>query len=135
MVHSTATENCTNYRVIKFTNCFIPRENVLVRADLWISPETGKILDGQDVFYNSKLQPNRIIDLKGKIISPGFIETQINGGFGFDFSANPESAIDYIKGVLKFRKNILQYGVTSFLPTITSQRSGLYRSVSSTKSK
>jgi N-acetylglucosamine-6-phosphate deacetylase len=131
MVHPVTDETYTENKVIKFTNCSIPRGNNFVKTDLWISPETGKILDGQDVFYNSKLQPSQVIDLKGKIISPGFIDTQFNGAFGFDFSTEPENAIDYMKSVLMIRKNILQYGVTSFLPTITSQRGELYKNVSS----
>jgi N-acetylglucosamine-6-phosphate deacetylase len=130
MPQSVPTEAPTKDKVIRFTNCLIPQGNDLVQADLWVSPETGKILVGQDVFYNSKLKPNCVINLKGKILSPGFIETQINGAFGFDFSANANSASDYIKGTMKIRKNILRHGVTSFLPTITSQRSELYKNVS-----
>jgi N-acetylglucosamine-6-phosphate deacetylase len=129
MVTFTAYETDRKDKIIKFTNCRVLQGNCLVKKDLWISTETGKILHGQDVFFKSRLQPSRSIDLGGKIVSPGFIETQINGAFGFDFSSSSESQIDYLKGVLKIRKKILQFGVTSFLPTITSQRSETYKKV------
>jgi N-acetylglucosamine-6-phosphate deacetylase len=129
MVTFMANETSPKDKVVKFTNCRVLQGHDLVKKDLWISPVTGKILDGQDVFFKSKLQPSRTIDLSGRIISPGFIETQINGAFGFDFSNSSESQIDYLKGVLKTRKKIVQFGVTSFLPTITSQRSETYKKV------
>jgi N-acetylglucosamine-6-phosphate deacetylase len=45
---------------------------------------------------------------------------QINGGFGCDFSRNPEEAEKVAKG-------IVQYGVTSFLPTLVSSSPAQYK--------
>jgi N-acetylglucosamine-6-phosphate deacetylase len=122
------TNNSTR-SVIKFTNCRLARGDSLVKADLWISPDTGKIVRSQDVFFDSKLGPSRTIDLGGKIVCPGFIETQINGAFGFDFSADLDDSSQYVKGVMKIRRDIVKFGVTSLLPTITSHRPELYKKV------
>src|ERR1700760_1755880 len=112
MVHYTSHEPCYSARVIKFTNCRILRGDSLVHSDLWISPQTGKVLHGQGVFFNEKVGPAKVIDLGGRIVSPGFIETQINGAFGFDFSAEYENPTEYAKGVAKMRKGLIQTGVT-----------------------
>jgi len=115
--------------VIKFTNCRILRGKELVNDDLWINTKTGKVVKGEDVFFGQKLGPGKIIDLKGRILAPGFIETQINGAFGFDLSEDCEDVREYVKGVSKMRKHLVSTGVTSFLPTITSQKSSVYKKV------
>ena len=54
------------------------------------------------------------IDAAGLIVSPGFIDLQINGGFGFDLVRAPETMWDVAR-------LLPSHGVTSFLPTfITS---------------
>lgn len=49
----------------------------------------------------------------GYILAPGFIDLQINGGFGFDFTADPST-------MWEVASHLPRYGVTSFLPTIIS---------------
>ena len=66
--------------IIKFYNCLLLRNHDLVRDDLWI--RGSKILDPENHFFNHKHLPDREIDCKGAIISPGFIDVQINGKFG-----------------------------------------------------
>jgi N-acetylglucosamine-6-phosphate deacetylase len=51
------------------------------------------------------------MDATGLILAPGFIELQINGAFGDDFTDDP-AAIWQVAGKLP------RYGVTSFLPTM-----------------
>lgn len=51
------------------------------------------------------------IDATGLTLVPGFIDLQLNGGFGHDFTQNPETIWDVAAG-------LPQTGVTSFLPTI-----------------
>lgn len=115
--------------IIKFTNCRLLRGKHLVQDDLWISSESGKIVRGEDVFFGQKVGPRKVIDLGGRIIAPGFIETQINGAYGFDLSEDCDDMREYAKGVAKMRKNLVHTGVTSFLPTITSQRASVYQKV------
>jgi N-acetylglucosamine-6-phosphate deacetylase len=53
----------------------------------------------------------RQVDLGGMMILPGFIDIQINGAFGKDFTENPDSLWQVAAGLPRF-------GVTSFLPTV-----------------
>jgi N-acetylglucosamine-6-phosphate deacetylase len=51
------------------------------------------------------------IDAEGLILAPGYIDLQFNGGFGHDFTHEPDSIWDVAAQLPRF-------GVTSFLPTI-----------------
>jgi N-acetylglucosamine-6-phosphate deacetylase len=116
--------------VIKFTNCRLVKGNKLVEEDLWISSSSGKILNGQEIIYGNRTAPDRVIDLGGNILSPGFIDVQLNGAFGFDFSVIPEDGmVGYNKGVSKVNRSLIATGVTSYLPTLTSQPPEVYQKV------
>lgn len=99
--------------------------------DLWFSSVAGKVLHSQEVFYEHQLVPDEVIDLGGRIVAPGFIDVQLNGGFGFDFSVVPEDISQYAKGVRRVNKSLIRTGVTSYLPTLTSQDKNVYHKVSS----
>ena len=116
--------------VTKFTNCLLVKDNALVSDDLWVSSASGKILNGQELLFEHRTAPDQIIDLGGRILSPGFIETQINGAYGFDFSVVPdEGTASYGKGVSMVNRNLVATGVTSYLPTLTSQQPEVYQKV------
>lgn len=51
------------------------------------------------------------IDANGLFLVPGFIDLQLNGGFGHDFTADPST-------IWPAATRLPQYGVTTFLPTI-----------------
>ena len=70
--------------ILQFTNCFILRDHKIIKEDLYI--REGKILNPEPLFYDEKRKADKIIDCQGLLISPGFIDTQINGGFGIDFA-------------------------------------------------
>lgn len=53
----------------------------------------------------------QVIDGDGNTLVPGFIELQINGGFGMDFTENPDT-------IWPVAERLPIYGVTSFLPTV-----------------
>lgn len=53
----------------------------------------------------------QVIDAAGMSVVPGFIDLQLNGGFGHDFTAAPET-------IWVVAEQLPQFGVTSFLPTI-----------------
>jgi N-acetylglucosamine-6-phosphate deacetylase len=53
------------------------------------------------------------INVAGSLVAAGFIETQINGAFGLDFTNDPSSIWDV-------GRRLVAHGVTSFLPTIIS---------------
>ncbi|KAH8732294.1 n-acetylglucosamine-6-phosphate deacetylase-like protein [Phaeosphaeriaceae sp. PMI808] len=114
--------------VIKFTNCLLVKNDSLVNEDLWVSSVTGKILNGQEILYGHRTAPEDIVDLGGRILSPGLVDTQLNGAYGFDFSVIPkEGTIEYSKGVLRVNRSLVATGVTSYLPTLTSQRPEVYQ--------
>ena len=52
-----------------------------------------------------------VIDAHGLLLVPGYIDLQLNGAFGHDFTADPATIWPVAKGVPR-------YGVTSYLPTI-----------------
>jgi len=104
--------------ITKFTNCRLVRGNALVEEDLWVSSLTGKILKGQEVFYGCH-----------RIISPGLLDVQLNGAFGFNFSAVPEDLLTYPKALRQVNRSLISTGVTSYLPTLTSQKSEVYHKV------
>jgi N-acetylglucosamine-6-phosphate deacetylase len=61
--------------------------------------------------------PNsQVLDATGLLVAPGFVDTQINGGFGLDFATEPES-------IPAVAARLPAFGVTSFLPTIISSPS------------
>lgn len=116
--------------VVKFTNCLLVKGNNLIKDDLWVSSSTGKILNGQEILYEHRIAPEEIVDLGGRILSPGFIDTQLNGAYGFDFSVIPEEGTTaYAKGVQRINRNLVSTGVTSYLPTLTSQLPEVYHKV------
>jgi N-acetylglucosamine-6-phosphate deacetylase len=60
------------------------------------------------------------IDAHGLIVTPGWIDIQINGGLGFDFTTDP-SRIWEVGSMLP------RYGVTGFLPTIITSSADIYQ--------
>jgi len=105
----------------------------LIAQDLWVSSLTGKIVRSQEVFYGQNATPDATIDLGGRIISPGLIDVQLNGAFGFNFSQIPEEPLSYGKTLRQMNKLLVQTGVTSYLPTVTSSEKDVYHLVRSIK--
>lgn len=113
--------------IVKFTNCRLVKGDRLANGDLWVSSMTGKILNGQEILYEHRTAPEEIVDLGGRILSPGLIDTQLNGAYGFDFSVIPDDgALAYGKGVMQVNRSLVATGVTSYLPTLTSQQPDVY---------
>lgn len=71
-------------------------------------------------FISPKGNADAVVDLQGAFVAPGYIDLQINGLHGVDFTLSPDSVAD-ASLVLP------QYGVTSFLPTLISQTPASYR--------
>ncbi len=93
--------------VYRFINGRILYDHSIAQGELWTSQ--GKIIAPQQ-------RADAVIDVEGLIIAPGYIDLQINGAFGIDFTLEPER-------VNEVAKKLPRYGVTSFLPTcITSSK-------------
>ncbi len=116
-------------RVTKFTNCRVLRDTRLVEQDLWIDSASGKILHDQQAFYEYNISPDQVIDLGGRILAPGFIDVQLNGAYGFDFSVPQPTREQYDEGLRLVNRTLAKTGVTSYLPTLISQRPEVYAKV------
>ncbi|KAL2187344.1 carbohydrate esterase family 9 protein [Thermothelomyces heterothallicus CBS 203.75] len=115
--------------ITKLTNCRLVRGDQLVWDDIWVSSATGKIIRSQSAFYDELIMPDEVVDLGGRIVSPGFIECQLNGAYGFNFSTMTDDMSQYGKQLRDLNKKLARTGVTSYVPTVTSQTSELYKKV------
>ncbi|KAJ6657610.1 hypothetical protein lerEdw1_002326 [Lerista edwardsae] len=110
--------------ILQFTNGWILKDHKLQREDLWV--RDGKILNPEKLFFEEKKLADVQLDCKGSIIAPGFIDVQINGGFGVDFSLETD---DIGAGISLVAQKILSHGVTSFCPTLVTSPSSVYHKV------
>ncbi|SJX61806.1 uncharacterized protein SRS1_12790 [Sporisorium reilianum f. sp. reilianum] len=120
--------------MFKFTNCqaLLPDGTLsldMTTYSLHVDPTTGKIVDGQSAFFDSHAAFTESIDLDGDFLVPGFIDVQINGGYGVDFSEFDGDEHGYLRRLDEFAQRILETGVTSFVPTIITQKSEAYRKI------
>ena len=67
----------------------------------------------QKTFFSRKQRPERVIDMGGNIVSPGFIDSQINGAYGVDFSVYEGDPDAYRRGLSTVAEKIVETGVTS----------------------
>ncbi|PIK60524.1 putative N-acetylglucosamine-6-phosphate deacetylase isoform X1 [Apostichopus japonicus] len=126
---SSSSRGCNSY-LVQYKNCRLLRDHQLVRDDLWV--RDGIIQDPRKLFWEEKIASDKQVDCGGCIISPGFIDTQINGGFGFDFSS---ATTDINDSICLVAKKILAHGVTAFCPTIITSSRETYKKVSTQYSR
>ena len=84
-------------------------ENTFHQGEVFIEKETIQSVHLTDEISQSNQKD--VIDLSNHFLVPGFIELQLNGGFGMDFTSSPHS-------IWKVAEKMPRFGVTSFLPTI-----------------
>ena len=83
--------------------------------------ETGKTLLVRDgrieavVSAGQVLGADRIVDLQGQLLVPGFIDTQVNGGGGVLFNEDPS-----VESIAAIGATHRRFGTTGFLPTLIS---------------
>lgn len=125
--HSNYGRKHASQKVIKVTNIRLLRDHKLVEEDLWI--RNGTVIDPMKRFWEAQSEKefvaDEIIDGKGCIVSPGFIDVQINGGFGVDFS-NPDVTTEDVEFV---SRSLLRHGCTAYLPTLVSSSPDVYKKV------
>ena len=110
-------------RIVRFTNARLLRDHDLILDDLWV--RDGIIADPKSLFWEGAL-PDETVDCGGRILAPGLIDVQINGGWGVDFSTGgPELAA----GLRLVSRRLLAHGITSFLPTVITSSLESYRAV------
>jgi N-acetylglucosamine-6-phosphate deacetylase len=98
--------------ITRFFNGKILKDHSIKQGDLWVAD--GKIISPAS-------QTDKEIDLNEWLVAPGYIDLQINGGFGRDFSTD-EDAVEHVAARLPTT------GVTSFLATmVTSDQLSYHR--------
>uniref|UniRef100_A0A8C0YE17 N-acetylglucosamine-6-phosphate deacetylase n=2 Tax=Cyprinus carpio TaxID=7962 RepID=A0A8C0YE17_CYPCA len=110
--------------ITQFVSCRILKDHRLQWEDLWV--REGKILNPEKLFFDEEGFADHKVDCGNKIIAPGFIDVQINGGYGIDFS---QASGDIRRGVAQVAKKILEHGVTSFCPTLVTSPPDIYHKV------
>lgn len=73
--------------------------------------ERGRIVAVGDATRIAVPDDAEVIDAGGLIVAPGFIDLQLNGAFGDDFTQSPET-------IWRVAAGLPRWGVASFLPTI-----------------
>lgn len=128
-VYSSAIFNHPNMsRLVQITNARLTIGNQLVSRSLWFDREAGVFVPPPDPASAASA-----IDLQGRIVAPGFLDLQINGAYGFDFSEDSSVDADGLSWADRYREvrqKLITTGTTSFLPTMTSQLPDRYHEVS-----
>ncbi|KAI5961440.1 NAG2 [Candida pseudojiufengensis] len=118
--------------ITRFTNChLIDNGKLYQNTDLYVDNNTQKIIAKPSNLNQYEIT---VIDLKGEILAPGFIDIQNNGIYGLNFSnLNSNSTEEDIKEFKRFYKDAmkkyLSTGVTSLCPTVTSNFPDVYTKV------
>src|SRR5688500_5807689 len=68
-----------------------------------------------EALVNQIVGADRLIDLEGRMLVPGFIDTQVNGGGGVLFNENPS-----VQTIAAIGESHHRFGTTGFLPTLIS---------------
>ncbi|KAF2156327.1 carbohydrate esterase family 9 protein [Myriangium duriaei CBS 260.36] len=112
--------------IVRLTGCVSVNGAEAGSKDVLFDRSTGKIINGQHLFYGNGVTADEVIDLGGRIVCPGFIDVQFNGAFNFDFSDPSRGPDAYSAQLRDLNTKIIKTGVTSYLPTVTSQKKEVY---------
>ncbi|KAH8421415.1 hypothetical protein KR009_006353 [Drosophila setifemur] len=112
------------HRLMQFTNCRLVRGHRLVQDDLWV--RDGRIVDPEPIFFDEQAKAHTRIDCGNAIIAPGYLDLQINGGYGVDFSYDTDTIEE---GVAKVARGLITNGVTSFCPTLVTSPNDSYHTI------
>jgi len=120
--------DCASHsHTLKLVNVRLVKGGKLVDEDLWV--RNGRIVDAAKEFWDAsharECRADEVRDGGGAIVVPGFVEIQLNGAFGVDFTSKDLNA----EKVAKVARGILAHGVTSFLPTVITAYPELYQVV------
>ncbi|MGE5603985.1 MAG: N-acetylglucosamine-6-phosphate deacetylase [Nitrososphaerales archaeon] len=94
--------------VITHADVVTPGERLRDRAVVVAAGRIAAIVPASEAPAGANTE---VLDASGQTLAPGFIDLQVNGAFGKDFTADPASIWDVAA-------QYARYGVTGFLPTI-----------------
>lgn len=107
--------------ILKFTNGQLCDEGEFYTADLYVDDVLGVIVEPTE-------NVDEVVDLQGQVLTPGFIDFQINGCFNFDFShLRPED--EFIQGYKECLRKLLETGTTSLCPTMVTSTPRNYSTI------
>ncbi len=89
-----------------------------LRDGLTVVIEDKKIVD----VSTSRIDAERTHDLQGRVLAPGFIDCQVNGGGGVLF--NDEPTVDGVRRIAQAHR---RFGTTGMLPTLISDDATVMR--------
>jgi N-acetylglucosamine-6-phosphate deacetylase len=105
-----------------YANCRVCEGGRLVRKNLAVSDDTGRIVD------ETSSGGETTVDLGGAIIGPGLIELQTNGMRGFHFTHFDDEQ-SYARKVDDVARYLPSTGCTSFYATIPTVSSDEFKKV------
>ncbi|EIE86384.1 hypothetical protein G6F46_008176 [Rhizopus delemar] len=94
-------------KIYKIINARILLNHEIVK-DSYLWYQDGKIIHPQNLFFSARRDADEIIDAKGLLVVPGFIETQINGAYGIDFADHEEPTEVLKENINKVAKGLLK---------------------------
>ena len=94
---------------LAITNARILTPDGLVAGDVVV--ENGRISTVTAPGGRAPTGYAKVIDARQRLLTPGFIDLQVNGGLGLDFTADPST-------IWAVAEQLPRFGVTAFLPTI-----------------
>ncbi|KAJ2141668.1 N-acetyl-glucosamine-6-phosphate deacetylase [Coemansia sp. RSA 678] len=114
----------TRSPITQFYNCRVLRDHALVEDCLYV--QDGKIIDPAKMFWDEQRVPDVRVNCQGGIVSPGYIDLQINGAYGYDFSNDTDMIEEAVSNI---SKGLLLQGCTAYCPTTVSSRPEVYHKV------
>lgn len=98
------------------------RGRVVTDHEVW--PEGAVLLEGSCIVDVSPepLEADEVHEYPDHLLCPGFVDLQVNGSFGVDVATEPGR-------VPELSRELLATGTTTYLPTLISSPSTLYREV------
>ena len=113
-------------RLTRLVNGRILQEDgSLVQGTVVVDPDEGLIVAVEYGLQSNEDAQIDCVDCEGHILSPGFIDIQMNGAYGVDFSSDGLTIAD----ISYVSERLVETGVTSFCPTMVSSSSETYRHV------
>lgn len=113
--------------VTRFTNARVLRGGRLEAGDVWC--EGGLVIDGCARFFEAGRSGSPaaecVVDCGGRVVCAGFVDAQINGAVGVDFSRL--TAGREAEEVDRVARHLVRDGVTAFCPTLVTAPPGDYR--------
>lgn len=129
-VSESALRDINSHRFLKFTNTTLCENGEFIAdSELWVDTESGKIVEPPE---NIQSIEYCTIDVEGLFLSAGFVDAQINGAFGFDFSDSKfgdGSDETFQRAMETVSNKLLSSGCTAFCPTLPSNYPHVYRKV------